>query len=73
MTVTGEMEGSFTADVEECEPDAEEDWSTNRRADFDFVGEFSMTFSRDGFTDAWVFVGDPEENPWRSHTLQYED
>lgn len=65
VTVTGELEGTFTAHIEEDEPDPELDWSFDRRAEFDFVGEFSMTLSRDGIIDGWVSVGDPEENHWR--------
>ena len=71
MTLTGELEGSFTAEIEEDDPDPER-WSRSRRADFDFAGEFSATYSRDGLIDAWVYVGEPDENEWRRRLFLME-
>lgn len=73
VTLTGELDGSFAADVEDYEPDPGHDWSWDRRAEFDFAGEFSITMSREGITDAWVSLGEPEENHWRTPSLRYDD
>ena len=54
------------ADIEEDDPDPER-WSRSRRADFDFIGPFTATYSRDGLIDAYVDVDEAEENEWRRH------
>ncbi|OBA98284.1 hypothetical protein A5666_22865 [Mycolicibacterium fortuitum] len=74
VTLTGELEGMFTANLRDHP--IESDWlSAPRSADFDFAGEFSATFSREGLTDWWVYVGEPDENEWLQHMrrIQFED
>lgn len=71
VTLTGELEGSFAAYVEDAERDYE-DWSPSRLADFDFIGPFGATYSREGLIDAYMDVGDPEENRWR-HSMAMLD
>lgn len=71
VTLTGELEGSFTADVEDDDNDSEV-WTRSRHADFDFIGPFGVTYSREGLVDAYIDIGDPEENRWR-HTLPMMD
>ncbi|MGC4964265.1 HNH endonuclease [Gordonia sp. DT101] len=75
VTLTGELEGSFIADIEEDDDDYFASGSTRRRSvDFDFIGSFSATFEREGLMDAWVHIGDPSESEWRRHAriLQLE-
>lgn len=74
VTLAGELEGMFTANLRDHP--IESDWlSAPRSADFDFAGEFSATFSREGLTDGWVYVGEPDENEWLQHMrrIQFED
>ncbi|MFV8137400.1 HNH endonuclease [Mycolicibacterium senegalense] len=71
VTLTGELEGSFTASVEDNDRDLE-DWTPSRHADFDFIGPFEATYSREGLIDAYIDIGEPEENRWR-HTLRAMD
>lgn len=71
VTLTGELEGSFTAYVEDNDRDLE-DWTPSRHADFDFIGPFEATYSREGLIDASIDIGEPEENRWR-HTLRAMD
>ncbi|MBF6302295.1 HNH endonuclease [Nocardia amamiensis] len=68
VQITGDLEGTFTAHIEEDVEDREwwEPHTTSRYADFDFSGEFSATFSREeGITDASVYVSEPTENQWQ--------
>ncbi|MGW4089838.1 hypothetical protein [Nocardia sp. NPDC004750] len=67
VRLTGGLEGTFTAHIEEDVDDREwwEPHTTSRYADFDFTGEFSATFSREGITDASVYVSEPTENQWQ--------
>ncbi|MBF9519548.1 HNH endonuclease [Mycobacteroides chelonae] len=74
VTLAGELEGMFTADLHDHP--VESDWLSPRRsADFDFAGEFSVTFSREGLIDGWVYVGEPDENEWLQHVrrIQFEE
>lgn len=73
ITLTGELDATFSADVEEDDPDPDRGWSTDRRAEFDIAGDFSLTYSDGEVTDAWVVTNEPEENPWRSPTFRYDD
>lgn len=71
VTLTGELEGSFTADVEDDDNDRQA-WTRSRHADFDFIGPFGVTYSREGLIDAYIDIGDPEENRWRDTLLMID-
>lgn len=73
VTLTGELDATFSADVEEDDPDPDRDWSTDRRVEFDIAGDFSLTYTDGEVTDAWVVTNEPEENPWRSPSFRYDD
>jgi hypothetical protein len=69
VTLTGALDGVFAAHFEE---DAGVDFeelgrpTTSRSAYFDFIGHFSVTYSRDGLIDAHVDVdADLDEVSWR--------
>lgn len=72
VTLTGDLEGRFTAYVKDAENDGDEDWTPSGLADVDFIGPFEATYSREGLVDAYLDVGDPTENRWR-HAVEMLD
>ncbi len=71
VILSGEFDGTFIAEIEEYDPDPER-WTTYRKADFDFTGDFSVTFTRDDITDVWVETAEPDENEWRGRASRMQ-
>ncbi|GLP76389.1 hypothetical protein TUM20983_34990 [Mycobacterium antarcticum] len=64
VILSGEFDGTFIAELEEYDPDPER-WTAYRKADFDFTGDFQVTFAGADVTDVWVDTAEPGENEWR--------
>jgi hypothetical protein len=71
VILSGEFDGTFMAEIEEYDPDPE-CWTTYRKADFDFTGDFSVTFTGEDVTDVWVVTAEPDENEWRGRALRMQ-
>lgn len=68
---SGEFDGTFITEIEEYDPDPER-WTTYRKADFDFTGDFSVTLTGEDVTDVWVVTAEPYENEWRGRASRME-
>jgi hypothetical protein len=65
VEIEGEFEGTFTADVDEEDPDPDR-WTQSRGAAFDYDGQFVATFGEEGLLDIGIDVNNVSES-W-SHT-----
>lgn len=74
VILSGEFDGTFIAEIEEYDPDPER-WTSYRKADFDFTGDFQVTFTGEDVTDFWVETAEPYENEWRGRAsmMQFYD
>lgn len=74
VVLAGEFDGTFIAEIEEYDPDPER-WTIYRKGDFDFIGDFSVTFADGDVTDVWVDTAEPDENEWRGRAsrMQFYD
>lgn len=67
----GEFDGTFIAEIEEYDPNPER-WTTYRKADFDFAGDFAVTFKGEDVADVWVDTAEPDENEWRGRASRMQ-
>lgn len=74
VILSGEFDGTFITEIEEFDPDPER-WTTYRKADFDFTGDFQVRFTGEDVTDVWVETTEPYENEWRGRAsrMQFYD
>ena len=74
IEIDGEIDGTFTADVDEEDPDPER-WTRSRGAEFDYSGAFTATFAEVGLTDIGISISDPSESWWRTtlHSMEQTD
>lgn len=75
VILSGQFDGTFIAEIEEYDPDPER-WTSYRRADFDFTGDFQVTFTGADVADVWVDTAEPYENEWRGRAAMmrfYDD
>ena len=63
ITFSGEYDGTVVAEIEAYDRDPE-GWTTYRKADFDFAGDLSVTFTGQDVTDVWLVTAEPNENEW---------
>lgn len=71
VVLSGEFDGTFIAEIEEYDPDPER-WSAYRKADFDFTGDFAVTFKGGDVADLWVVTAEPDENEWRGRASRMQ-
>ena len=71
VILSGEFDGIFIAEIEEYDPDPER-WTTYRKADFDFTGDFSVTFTGEDVTDVRVDTAEQDENEWRGRASRMQ-
>lgn len=74
IAIDGEFDGTFTADIDEEDPDPERR-TQSRGAAFDYNGEFTATFAKEGLIDIGISMNSPSESWWRRtpHSMELTD
>lgn len=71
VEIEGEFEGTFSADIDEEDPDPD-GWTQSRGAVFDYEGRFVVTFAEQGLIDVSVDISNVSEN-WSRVALHSMD